>query len=257
MDINSHTTYSPPLYQLSYRRGKAAGSASWCTNVGNERGEIVISVLTTSESLTNLKPLANGLVERYSKANQPHPSVLYTDRDCCKVDGDSKYRRLFPQWENLLVRMDSWHFMRRIAKACSNESHPLYASAIFEWDLGDVATLRTAKEGELKKAGVSKPSTAAVNKAITKFELARHCRRRTRGEQETIRLIESLFLNAEYLTDFLGTPLLKEDAFEIWQEEQCHVKCLQDPVNVMLYTQTGTISKGGTSANDVHFQAYY
>lgn len=77
--------------------------------------------------------------------------------------------------------------------------------------------------------------------------MARHCRRRTRGEQETIRLIESLFLNAEYLTDFLGTPLLKEDAFEIWQEEQCHVKCLQDPVNVMLYTQTGTISKGGIS----------
>ena len=72
--------------------------------------------------------------------------------------------------------MDSWHFMRRIAKACSNESHPLYcpfmqkvSSAIFEWDLADVATLRTAKEGELKKAGVSKPSTAAVNKAITKF----------------------------------------------------------------------------------------
>ncbi|EFX67588.1 hypothetical protein DAPPUDRAFT_261343 [Daphnia pulex] len=54
---------------------KAAGSASWCTNVGNERGEIVISVLTTSESLTNLKPLANGLVELYSKANQPHPST--------------------------------------------------------------------------------------------------------------------------------------------------------------------------------------
>ncbi|EFX60730.1 hypothetical protein DAPPUDRAFT_341760 [Daphnia pulex] len=118
------------------------------------------------------------------------------------------------------------------------------SKSIFEWDLGDVAT---TKEGELKKAGVSKPSTAAVNKANTKFELARHCRRRTRGEQETIRLIESLFLNAEYLTDFLGTPLLKEDAFEIWQEEQCHVKCLQDPVNAMLYTQTGTISKGGIS----------
>ncbi|KAI9551146.1 hypothetical protein GHT06_005020 [Daphnia sinensis] len=200
---------SQPIYEMC-GLGKAAGSASWCTNVKNERGEIIISVLTTSESLTNLKPL-------------PHSSVLYT--------------------ENLLVRMNSWHFMRRIAKACSNESHPLYG-------------LFMQKEGELKKAGVSKPSIAAVKKAITKFELARHCRRRTKGGQETIRLIESLFLNAEYLTNFLGTPLLKEDAFEIWEEEQCHVKCLQDPVNVMLYTQTGTISKVGTSANDVHFQAY-
>ena len=152
------------------------------------------------------------------------------------------------------MRIDSWHFMRRLSKACSNESHPLYgpfmqkvSSAIFEWDLGDVEALRTAKEGELKNAGVSKPSTAAVNKAITKYELARHCIRRTRGTEETIRLIESLFSSAEYLTDFLGTPLLKADAFELWEEEKYHVKCLQDPVGVSLYTQTGTLSKGAFS----------
>jgi hypothetical protein len=60
-------------------------------------------------------------------------------------------------------------------------------------------------------------------------------------------------LNAEYLTNFLGTPLLKEDAFEIWQEEQCHVKCLQDPVDVMLYTQTGAISMGGISLQVYRF----
>jgi hypothetical protein len=60
-------------------------------------------------------------------------------------------------------------------------------------------------------------------------------------------------LNAEYLTNFLGTPLLKEDAFEIWQEEQCHVKCLQDPVDVMLYTQTDAISMGGISLQVYRF----
>lgn len=107
--------------------------------------------------------------------------------------------------------------------------------------------LRSAKEGELRKAGVSKPTAAAVNKAITKYELAKHCKRRTRGEEETNRLLRSLFLSADYLTDFLGTPLLKADAFEIWEQEKIHVKCLQDPVGVSLYTQTGTLSKGGVS----------
>ena len=32
----------------------AAGMASWCTNVGNERGEVVVSVFTVSED-TSIK----------------------------------------------------------------------------------------------------------------------------------------------------------------------------------------------------------
>jgi len=47
-------------------QGVAAGSASWCTNVGNERGEILISVLTESEGLEGLRPMAKGLIERFS-----------------------------------------------------------------------------------------------------------------------------------------------------------------------------------------------
>ena len=46
-------------------QGVVANSASWCTNVGNEHGEILISVLTESEGLLGLKALADGLVERF------------------------------------------------------------------------------------------------------------------------------------------------------------------------------------------------
>ena len=45
-------------------QGTAAGSASWCTNVGNERGEVLISVLTESEEMEGLRPMAKGLIER-------------------------------------------------------------------------------------------------------------------------------------------------------------------------------------------------
>lgn len=47
-------------------QGAAANSPSWYTNVGNEYGEILISVLTESEGLLGLKPLADGLVERFA-----------------------------------------------------------------------------------------------------------------------------------------------------------------------------------------------
>ena len=42
-------------------QGIAAGSAFWCTNVGNERGEVLISVLTESEGLESLRPMAQEL----------------------------------------------------------------------------------------------------------------------------------------------------------------------------------------------------
>lgn len=47
-------------------QGTAAGSASCCMNVGNERGEVLISVLTESEGLEGLHPMVVGLIERYA-----------------------------------------------------------------------------------------------------------------------------------------------------------------------------------------------
>ena len=45
-------------------QGTAAGR---CTNVGgNERGEVLISVLTESEGLEGLRPMATGLIERFA-----------------------------------------------------------------------------------------------------------------------------------------------------------------------------------------------
>lgn len=44
--------------------GASGGTATWVTNVGNERGEILISVVTVSESLPALKPMADGLMRR-------------------------------------------------------------------------------------------------------------------------------------------------------------------------------------------------
>ena len=59
-------------------QGAGAGSAAWCTNVGNERGEVLTSVFTTSESITTLELMAEGLMSRYSLAKQPDPLCIYT-----------------------------------------------------------------------------------------------------------------------------------------------------------------------------------
>ena len=209
-------------WSIIFFLGKGAKYASWCTNVGNERGEILISLMTTSESLSNLSRMADELMDRYANAIQPDPFVLYTDPDCCKVGEESKFQRLFHRWENLVVRVDSWHFMRRMAKASTNESHPLYGTfmskqsgAIFEWDQENMNLLRKAKRGQLVLAGIKNLSLDAVNKSITKNELAKHCKRRTRGSVETVQLIDHLFLSLQHATDTLGVPLLLEEVIEI------------------------------------------
>ena len=47
-------------------QGTAAGNTSWRTNVGNERGEVLVSVLTESEGLEGLRPMATGLIRRFA-----------------------------------------------------------------------------------------------------------------------------------------------------------------------------------------------
>lgn len=49
------------------------------------------------------------------------------DRDCCGTQGQSKFNFLFSGWSNMVVRLDIFHFMRRLASACNSESHPLYS----------------------------------------------------------------------------------------------------------------------------------
>jgi len=44
--------------------GKTTGSVSWCTNVGNEWGKVLTTVLTESERLDSLDPVAIGLIQR-------------------------------------------------------------------------------------------------------------------------------------------------------------------------------------------------
>ena len=73
-------------------QGAAANTASWATNVSNERGEVLISILTESEGEDGLQKMATGLMCRYQQAGIEPPILLYTDRDCCCRSGPSKYQ---------------------------------------------------------------------------------------------------------------------------------------------------------------------
>lgn len=168
--------------------------------------------------------MADGIVRRYEEAGVKPPILLYTDRDCC---GNTCIHSLFASWPVLLVRLDAWHFMRRIANGCTTDSHPLYGTfmaklsrCIFEWSQEDVNQLVTAKRAELSMEGLQNLSDEEVFKRINKKELALHCRRRTRGAERTATLISDLIeaFCGEHGADTMGVPLLDTDRMkEIWE----------------------------------------
>ena len=47
-------------------QGAEVNTASWVTNVGNEKGKILNSIVTTSEGIASLEVMADGLINRFS-----------------------------------------------------------------------------------------------------------------------------------------------------------------------------------------------
>ncbi|XP_043078372.1 uncharacterized protein LOC122327230 [Puntigrus tetrazona] len=105
--------------------GHGRGTALWVTSIGNEVGQIVTSVLSVQEG-PGLSRMVAGVMERYSKAAIPPPVLLYVDCGCCVSDGaTSKLQTRFGEWPDLHIRLDIWHFMRRLAVGCTTDAHPL------------------------------------------------------------------------------------------------------------------------------------
>ena len=144
--------------------------------------------------------------------------------------------------------------MRRFNCGLTTEHHPLYgmfcaklSSCIFAWDQEDVQRLKEAKREEWKSSHSGHtPTEDQLMATISPGELKRHCRRRTRGVEETRGMISGLLESVWELTDTTGLRLVSHDSMRhVWDVQQKHLECLQDPAGVALYTKVGTLQKGG------------
>ena len=72
--------------------GGIGDSAAWMSNIGNELGQVLNSVLTSGEG-AGLEELCQGVVTRYKNAGQAEPEAIYVDRDCTAGGGPVEWRR--------------------------------------------------------------------------------------------------------------------------------------------------------------------
>ncbi|CAL8320142.1 unnamed protein product [Gadus morhua 'NCC'] len=176
----------------------------------------MVSGLIRRYSEAGVDRMVSGLIRRYSEAGVAPPILLYVDCGCCEeTGGESELKARFGGWPDLVIRLDVWHFLRRLAAGCTTDAHALYpvfmaTLSVFEWDPEDVALLRHAKREELRREGVPGISEALVDSRLTKAQLALYCRRRTRGEEAPVRQVEALLqeLMGDRGWDLMGVPLL-------------------------------------------------
>ena len=76
---------------------------------------------------------------------------------------------------------------------------------IFELDEQVLNLPMEAKKGELIQARLPDPSPSAVRNSLAKEELLRHCRRKTRGHEETVKEIEAIHLLRQTHLDYLSS----------------------------------------------------
>lgn len=256
--------------------GAARGSAAWVTNVGNELGQIVISVVTEGEDYQYLRRAFVGIITRYAKHDWTPCKLLYADRWCCRKDGSTFYHDLFKPsgdgldtlldestkkaWESMTVRLDSWHWMSRFDEGLNTTAHPKYElfmsrlpCCLFDYNQDDLALLRAAVLNELVQATkVDKHKLEdIVDSTITKRDLQRHVRRSTVGVAETLRRVNQLLetFTGDGGLDLLGNSLFSDGMPAVWSRLASHVPCLQDPETESLYEVMGTQMKGGVELN--------
>ena len=130
--------------------GQGKGTAEWCTNVANEKGQILMSVLTCEESAEKLAPMAEGLMDRYRRAEEATPQLMYVDRGCCRAYGTSSIEKLFHAWveDGMVIRLDIFHWMHRFDAAVRTDHHPKYkllksalSAAVFAYNKDDMDLL--------------------------------------------------------------------------------------------------------------------
>ncbi|CAH1233517.1 Hypp771 [Branchiostoma lanceolatum] len=197
--------------------GEGKGTAEWCTNVENERGQILTNVQTCEESVEKLGPMAAGLTSRYRKAGEATPQVMYVDRGCCAAYGVSSVEQLFGEWvaDGMLTRLDAFHWMHRFDAAVRTDHHPKYA--------------------------LFKSALSAAVFAYNKEDLG--------PKQETFARVEFTIntLKGPARMDDNQVHLFKDiDAIDkVWEAQQKHIECIQDPPDMPMYTITKYATKNG------------
>ncbi|XP_053092416.1 uncharacterized protein LOC117599093 isoform X2 [Pangasianodon hypophthalmus] len=225
--------------------------------VMNENWMILSWVMLQSESEQSLESMYCGLASRYSAAAIPKAKYQWVDRDCCaafRVMDPAPYEHL--QWdawrtteaivaevtagnlrnlcasclkynEDIIVKLDLFHCMRRFTRECVSEHHPLYSSfchflsaAFSVVDQSDLEKLKNA----YRFCGIEPANP-------TKQHIREHCRTKVPHPRELVQRVEEVLQHFHLAKDPNNILLFKPSMLKVWWIQRVHILrgCLSDP----------------------------
>ncbi|KAJ4939015.1 hypothetical protein JOQ06_028478 [Pogonophryne albipinna] len=188
--------------------------------VMNENWMILSWVMVQSETEKSLKPLYQGLEQRYRTAGVEKAQYHWVDRDCCAAF------RVSESCEGEHLNWDAWMTSDAIAAQAT--------SAFSVVDQEDLQRLKDAYAFcGIQPANPTKPHTRE------------HCRIRIPHPEELIKRVEGVFQHFHLATDPNGHPLFKASMLKCWRIQRIHILrgCLSDPEveGGIMYRHGGTL----------------
>lgn len=237
---------------------EAEASGEWFTSIVNEHSQIVSFVVTCEESTECLKSMCQEVMDRFQQASQPVPKILYVDRGCCCAQGPTAMETLFQTWvdSGMVVRLDLFQWIHRFDAAIRTDSHSKYtvfksalAGAVLAYNRADLELLIKAVRAQDLTAFGSVADEDMVRLYVSREQLKHHVRRVTLGVQETFQLIQRAIdeLKGPAGMDQSGVSLFKStEAIDgVWEAQQRHLECIQDPPEMSMYRVAGSANING------------
>ncbi|CAM4515114.1 unnamed protein product [Leuciscus chuanchicus] len=155
----------------------------------------------------------------------------------------------------MVVRLDIFHWIHRFDAAIHTERNSKYAvfksalaGAVLAYNRADLELLIKAVRAK-DPAYDTVTDEDVVRLYVMREQLKHHVRRVTFGVQETLRLVQTAIdeLKGPAGLDESGIPLFKsaEAIDSVWEGQQRHLECIQDPPEMTMYRVARSTSING------------
>ncbi|TDH13498.1 hypothetical protein EPR50_G00033490 [Perca flavescens] len=205
--------------------------------------------MVQSETEKSLKPMYEGIAHRYNTAAIEKAHYQWVDRDCCAAFKVAEYytgeHMNWDAWtttnsivadattgdllntcasrshynENIILKLDLFHCLRRFLRECVSEHHPLYSS--FPQFLS--AAFSAVDQEDLQRLKEAYAFCGIQPANPTKAHIREHCRTRIPQPEELVKRVEGVFQHFYLATDPNGVPLFKPSMLKTWRIQRIHI----------------------------------
>ncbi|XP_039665304.1 uncharacterized protein LOC120564426 [Perca fluviatilis] len=227
--------------------------------------------MVQSETEKSLKPMYEGIAHCYNTAGIEKAHYQWVDRDfCAAFKVAESYTGEHMNWdawtttngivadattgdllntcasrshynENIIIKLDLFHCLRRFLRERVSEHHPLYSS--FAQFLS--AAFSVVDQEDLQRLKEAYAFCGIQPTNPTKAHICQHCRTRIPQPEELVKRVEGVFQHFYLATDPNGVPLFKPSMLKTWRIQRIHIlrECLSDPEveGGILYRHGGTL----------------